>query len=99
MTTQTKVVDSKKWDILLIGSILAFMALLTAIMVFIVAALAPDLVALPYLMLIKDLALIGVVAVPAYAFVSNKRRVWRIVYWVCIAIVVVAAIFGNMHII
>lgn len=91
--------ESKRMDILVIGSLLAFIALLLAIVIFIIAAILPNLGALPYLILIKDLALIGAVAVPAYAFVNNKGKVWKITYWLCIVVVVIAAIFGNMHII
>lgn len=91
--------DSKRMDILFIGSILAFIALLLAIVILIIAAIFPDIAALPYLTLIKDLALIGAVAFPAYAFISNKGKLLKIAYWVCILIVVIAAIFGNMRII
>lgn len=98
MTTQVQT-DKKSHDLLIIGSVLAFAALLTAIIVFIIAAIVPKLGALPYLMLIKDLALIGAVAMPAYAFVSNKSKVFKIIYWACVAVVVVAAIFGNMQVI
>lgn len=98
MTTQVQT-NKTKQDILSIGSILAFVALLTAITVFIIAAIVPKLGALPYLMLIKDLGLIGAVAIPAYAFVSSKSKVFKIIYWVCVAVVAVAAIFGNMQVI
>ena len=85
--------------------ILAFIALVLSIAIFITVTIlqAVDASAgwpgIGVLTLIKDLAFIGAIAFPAHAFVKPLHKAWRIIYWVCMAIVIIGAVLGNLNII
>ena len=92
--------SSSKRDLVWLSRFLAFGALLLAIVVLIIAAISnltkDGWAFVGYLQLIKDIALIGAIALPAYWFVKGKKQAWRIIYWICLVIVLVAAILGTI---
>lgn len=93
---------STRSDLLAFSRVLAFCALVLTIVLLIVLAILNGTKStwsgVGILTLIKDLSLIGAIAIPAYYFVKPKKQVWRIIYWICIVIVIVAAVLGNLNI-
>ena len=95
--------NSDRSDWLAFSRVLAFIALVLAIVVLIVTAILmwtnSSWGSVGILYLIKDLALIGAILIPAWYFVKPKTKVWRIIYIICVVIVIVFAVLGNINII
>ena len=91
--------NSRNLDLTWLSKFLAFFALVLAIAVFTTVTIAnavdQSAVFPPYIMLIKDLCLIGAILLPAYWFTKGKHKAWKIIYWVCFAIVIIGAVLGN----
>ena len=51
-----------------------------------------------WLNLIASIALLIGVAFPAWDYVKYKKKVWRIVYWVALAVYVFGVVFGVISI-
>ena len=87
---------SNKGDMMRLAGFLAFVAMCLAIVLLLIAAIiGPGQQISGILNLIKDLALLGALAVPAYYFTKGKPKWVKIVYFIVLACFVVAAIFGN----
>ena len=84
---------SSKGDMMKVASCLAFVAMTLAIALLVVSAIIPDIANI--LNLIKDLALLVAVAIPAYYFTRGKAKWVKIVYWIVLVCFIVAAVFGN----
>lgn len=82
-----------KGDLMRIASCLAFVAMVLAIVLLLVAAIVPDIAGV--LNMIKDFALLAALAIPAFYFTKGKPKWVKIVYWIVLVCFVVAAIFGN----
>lgn len=96
--------SSTRSDLLSFSRVLAFIVLVLAVVILIVLSILrltdnKSWGGIGILSLIKDLALIGAIAIPAFYFVKPKKQAWRIIYWICLVIIIVAAVFGNLNII
>ena len=87
--------SSTRSDMMRLAGFLAFVAMVLAIVLLLVAAIIGPGQISGVLNLIKDLALLVALAVPAFYFTKGKPKWVKIVYYIVLACFVVAAIFGN----
>lgn len=92
--------SSERAGWLAFSRILAFVALLLSIVIFITLAIFQwvdnkSWLGIGWLSLVKDLALIGAILIPAWYFVKPKAKAWHIIYWICVVIIIVFAVLGN----
>jgi|GEM_PF-6800677 len=89
---------SSRHELMEIVKILAFVALFLTVAIMVTKSIYHwagwNWAFLGVLDLIAYLCLIFVVAVPAWWFVKGKYKAWKIVYWVCLAILIVFVVFG-----
>lgn len=86
---------STKSDLMKIASCLAFIAMVLAIVILLVNAIIGSGQVANVLALIKDLALLAALAIPAFYFTKGKPKWVKIVYWIVLVCFIVGAIFGN----
>lgn len=86
---------STKGDLMKIASCLAFIAMVLAIVILLVNAIIGPCQVANVLNLIKDLALLAALAIPAFYFTKGKPKWVKIVYWIVLVCFIVGAIFGN----
>ena len=73
---------------------LSFIVLILAAVIMVLQACKVNL---SVLSMIKDIALIAVVALSAYPFARSLRwKGWMIIYWIIVAVIVVAFILGTV---
>lgn len=91
--------SSERAGWLALSRIFAFVALVLSIVIFLTLAILQwcnsTWGGIGWLSLIKDLALILAILMPAWYFVKPKKKVWHIIYWICVVIIVVFAVLGN----
>lgn len=46
---------------------------------------------------IKGITLLIAIGLAAYDYVSSKKKAWKVVYWVCVGIIVVAILIGALN--
>lgn len=46
--------------------------------------------------LIASIALLIAIALPAYGYVRGRKRIWKIFYWIALAIYVFGVVFGML---
>ncbi len=72
---------------------LAYIAMVLAIALLVVSAIVPSIAGI--LGLIKDIALLVAVAIPAYYFTRGKAKWVKVCYFIALICFIVAALFGN----
>ncbi len=85
--------NSNKGTNMALAGALAYVAMVLAIALLVVSAIVPSIAGV--LGLVKDLALLIAVAIPAYYFTRGKAQWVKICYFIALVCFIVAALFGN----
>lgn len=88
--------SGKTYDLV---DVAAFIALLSAAIIFIVSMILSflklDQGILNLVLLIKDLAVFAAISLGAWCFVKNKKKGWRICYWISFGLYLVCMVLVS----
>lgn len=87
--------SGKTYDLV---DVAAFIALLSAAVIFLVSMILSFLKLnqgiISVVSLIKDLAVFAAISLGAWCFVKNKKKGWRICYWISFALYLICMVLG-----